>query len=138
MPSAPEYRDIFRKIGQIKIGKKIISHTFCAADRNIRIPGKIKIDLDGIGYDCQKNGCPVKRTGNTKHIIHKHRQVIRKDHLFQHTKYDQLNTLFQSSQCDPPVFLQLREKIRCTDDRTCHKLRKETQIQRQTNKIMLH
>lgn len=81
MPAPPEHGDAAGDIGIVEVFKKVEAEHPAKADGHVGIGGKIKVDLEGIGYSAEpreKNG----RSGGGKGGVGDLRDGIGQQHFF--------------------------------------------------------
>ena len=82
VPPSPELRNRRRHVGIIEILRTLVAEQIAHPDRHIRIPGKIKIQLQRIAHrpePCQRHGHVRLRSG--KHLSRHLRKHIRQQNL---------------------------------------------------------
>ncbi len=90
MPALPEFRNIFGKIGALKIIHEVIPHHLGCADSDIGISGKVTIDLESkkVGCHDQRNTCVI--LGAVINTINQHGEAVRNNHFFKETPEHEL------------------------------------------------
>ena len=143
MPAAPKLAYGFRNIGIVEVFLEMEPEHLSEADGHIRIAGKVKKDLQGIGKG------PKPRQGNRDlyqlvpgfrqavNIIRHHRKRIGQKQLFCQALNESAGSLAQQFPAVNPVSDLFRDGA-VPYDRPGHQLGKQGDIQRHIKGIFLH
>jgi len=125
MPSRPEFLNASCAVRTVKVLHKADTHHSRAADGNIRITREVAIDLNGEQNGSDDDTEPRCRFGTVIDCIDKFRKQIGNDDLFEKADCHFLQTDERVVGFQFMRFLELREQIVGTFDRTRNELRKE-------------
>ena len=128
MPAAPEFLDPPGKIRTVKIPSAADSQQISHADGDIRVAGKITVELEGIEESCQHAGqarITLRRPENRVHIA---AQTVRDDHFFKEAQHNPLHPFREQTAVIARTHVQLREEFLRPLDRPRHNLREEQNV----------
>ena len=118
------------EIGQIEVERQLETEQFGDAARDIRITGKVTIDLKGKTISSDRDIEAAER-GTAKEIVDDRRKVVRDEHLFPETPNDQVQALLDLQASCPARMENLRKQVDGAHNGTRNEMRKETHEQRE-------
>ena len=92
VPALPELAHIAREIGQVKVFRQTDPEHPAAADGHVRVPGKVQIELQGVGEHGKPYGGRVKGKRRLVDLIHENAEMIRDDKLLDAADHENLHT----------------------------------------------
>ena len=125
MPSAPEFPDRERKIRAFKVGHQLNAKKSGTSDGDVRIAGKITVDLDGKHQGNDDKDKAHIAVGVVVDLVHHHGKDIRDHQLLKISPGHQLQAVGHIVVVKSPFFFQLREKRIRPADGACQQLREE-------------
>ena len=136
VPAAPELLGILRLVRGIEVLGQIETHEHGDTGGDVRVAGEIGIDLQGIA----EQGGQVLEAGVQERIAEYpvaqvHGQIIGQDQLFDEAVQDPEHRDAEPAPAQVVGLVQLREKLRGTDDRTRHQLREKSQEETELQEI---
>src|SRR6185503_18857507 len=124
VPSPPEIPHARGKIRQIEIHHQIEAQHFGNASSDIRIPGKVTIDLEAERYSPTQHGRRPERRMIEDHLDHRS-EIVGNSHFFEESPQDQPKTGANHFEIYPERAGKLWEQMMPALDRTRYQLRKE-------------
>lgn len=128
MPALPEFNDRFWKIGAIEIIHQFKAQDLSGPNGDIRIPGKITIDLKGKEYRGDQMGCGREFWRVTVNGVHQDREAVGDDCFFKKPPKDQFQTIRDAFVIPMMAFIELMKEVLRALDGAGHQLGKEHDI----------
>ena len=135
VPALPELADVAGDVRQVEVALELVAERVRAADRHVRIAGKVEVDLQRVGHNRQRHGRRIERQRRREYLIDEHRQVIRQHDLLEHAPREQVQPAPDGGASRAAVLLELRQEVRRLDDRSRDQLRKEGDVQRKAHQV---
>ena len=136
MPTTPEFGDVTTEIGHVEVSHQLDTEQFRRTDGDIRVSGKISVNLEG-KQDCrQEQGASGLGLIRGENLIHIDRTVVRNHHLLEQSPQDLAHSINTGLILECPRLRELREQIRRTLNGASNKLRKETHIGEELNHVL--
>ena len=126
MPTAPELLRVAGLVRRIEVLGQIEAHQQRHADSNIRITRKVGVHLHRIGEQRKEILKAREQHRTLEHTVDKvHRQIVGQNDLLQQAVAYPEHSYAELPAGEKERLVQLRHKLRGTDDRTGHQLREE-------------
>ena len=137
MPSLPELSGIAGLVRRIEILRQIEAHQHRNSGGDVRVPGKVGIDLKGVAEQCRKVlKASVKQRVFEDPVAKIHSQIVTQNQLLGQSVQNPENRDSELSAAKEERLVKLREKLLGTNDRACHQLREETQIESEIPEVL--
>ena len=136
VPSLPEVAAILRFIRRIEVCRKAKAHHQRQTDSDVGITGKVRIDLQRIDEQCHKILETREQLWIVEHPVYEvYCKIITQYHLLEKTVENPEYGYAEHASTEEVLSVKLRDKIACLDDRSCHQLREEADIETKVKQI---
>ena len=136
MPSLPELADTLGKIGPPEVGHQFIAQNRCCSDCNIRVSGKVTINLELEKERGQNILNALKFSGIIIYDIDILGKSVSNHDLFKEPPSHQQDSILDPLIIEAYFLSELRQQINRSLDGPCYKLWKKGYKQSKTSKMI--
>ena len=121
MPAPPKILRVAGKIGKVEVEHELKTHQFRNTPRDVRVAGKIAVNLHGEGNRCGDHFKPA-RGGQIIDMIHERGKVVCDENLFKIPAKDQVDAVGPFFPGDRPWGIDLSKQVACALNRPGYKM----------------
>lgn len=136
VPTAPKLSDVSREIRKIEVTHQADAEQACRTDGDVRITGKVTIDLESEEYGAQQQIEAIEVLIVGEYLIDRDGTIVRHHHLFEQAPQDLTHTVYRLSVVEGTRPQELGQQIGGTLNRSRHQLGKETDEGKESHRVM--
>ncbi len=137
MPASPVFGDTARDVGVVEVLQEFESEDGAESDRHVGVPAEVVVDLEGIANRSKPGGHAVQLVDRLgKHFVGYSSQRVGEEHLLGEAHDEAFHAVGDFLEVHRAM-LNLVGYVVVFDDRSCHQLREEGDVECEFVDILL-
>ena len=136
VPSSPKLGDVAAEIRHVEVTHQFDTEQLGRTDGYVGITREVPVDLEGEEDGCKEQSASILSRIGREHLVDKDSAVISHHNLLEQAPQNLSHAVGGVVVVEFALFKELRQKVRCSLNRTSHQLREERNESEESHDVL--